>query len=88
MNMQLVEPLQSQDRGACIEVQAHTIGSKFRGLIGIVILFYSASGLTDMASKEQFQVNYVEPYEDVLRRFLPWLEESLVNALTLWRRSL
>jgi Fic family protein len=74
--------------GHAFEIQAHTIGSKFRGLIGIVILFYSASGLTDMASKEQFQVNYVEPYEDVLCRFLPWLEESLVNALTLWRRSL
>jgi hypothetical protein len=37
-----------------------------------------------LAQKE----NYVESYESAERRFKPWLEESLVNALTLWRKSL
>jgi len=29
-----------------------------------------------------------ESYESAERRFRPWLEESLTNALTLWRKSL
>ena len=29
-----------------------------------------------------------ESSESAERRFRPWLEESLVNALTLWRKSL
>jgi hypothetical protein len=41
-----------------------------------------------VASKDFFQVNYAESPESAERRFRPWLEESLVNALTLWRKSL
>lgn len=70
-----------------IEIQAHTIGSKFRGIIGIVAIFTHGNEIT-IASKEPFQVNYAESYENAERRFRPWLEESLVNALTLWRKSL
>jgi len=71
-----------------VEVQAHAIGSKFRGLIGLAAYFLPPSGEADLTSKEPFQVNYAESYESAERRFRPWLEESLVNALTLWRRSL
>lgn len=77
----------STHRGKVIEIQAHAIGSKFRGLIGIVTFFWSGSG-SELASKEPFQVNYAESFESAERRFRPWLEESLVNALTLWRKSL
>jgi fido (protein-threonine AMPylation protein) len=70
-----------------IVVHAHTIGSEFRGLIGVVAIFDDLSNPT-LASKEPFQVNYAEPYEAAERRFRPWLEESLVNALTLWRKTL
>jgi Fic family protein len=69
-----------------IFVHAHAIGSKFRGLIGIVVIFSGSS--SQYASSDPFQVNYAEPYESAERRFRPWLEESLVNALTLWRKSL
>jgi hypothetical protein len=71
-----------------IEIQAHGIGSKFRGLIGMATVFITRSGTAQLASKEPFQINYAEPYESAERRFRPWLEESLVNALTLWRKSL
>lgn len=71
-----------------IEVQAHAIGSKFRGLIGFVVAFQNNERLVSNASSEPFQVNYSEPYENAERRFRAWLEESLVNALTLWRKSL
>jgi hypothetical protein len=77
----------SSRRDSSIEIQAHAIGSKFRGLIGIVAVF-SDSMQKHLASKEPFQVNYAESYENAERRFRPWLEESLVNALTLWRKSL
>jgi fido (protein-threonine AMPylation protein) len=79
--------LLSSRRDSIIEIQAHAVGSKFRGLIGIVAVF-SDSMQKHLASKEPFQVNYAESYENAERRFRPWLEESLVNALTLWRKSL
>ncbi|HKV93719.1 MAG TPA: Fic family protein [Candidatus Angelobacter sp.] len=72
---------------ASIEFRAHAIGSKFRGFIGIIAVFNDGSSKT-VASKEPFQVNYAESSESAERRFRPWLEESLVNALTLWRKSL
>jgi hypothetical protein len=72
-----------------IGVHAHAIGSIFRGFIGIVVVFRALKKSTvNFASKEPFQVNYAESYESAERRFRPWLEESLVNALTLWRKSL
>lgn len=74
---------------ARIEIRAHAIGSKFRGLIGFAVVFWGMhSRTTVVVSKEPFQVNYAESYENAERRFRPWLEESLVNALTLWRKSL
>jgi len=77
-----------QQRSDVVEVQAHGIGSKFRGLIAIATVFYSESTGSKLASSEPFQVNYAESPESAERRFRPWLEESLVNALTLWRKSL
>jgi hypothetical protein len=71
-----------------IEVQAHGIRSKYRGLIGIVTVFGNDSREAIFASQEPFQVNYAEPYESAERRFRPWLEESLASALTRWRKSL
>jgi Fic family protein len=76
----------SGERTWIIEVQAHAIGSKFRGLIGVQTIFVG-TGATG-ASNDPFQVNYAEPYPNIERRFRVWLEESLVNALTLWRKSL
>jgi fido (protein-threonine AMPylation protein) len=72
---------------ARIEFRAHAVGSKFRGLIGIVAVFRDHR-TAEVTSREPFQVNYAESYENAERRFRPWLEESLVNALTLWRKSL
>jgi Fic family protein len=74
---------------ARIEIRAHAIGSKFRGLIGFAAVFRATHSGTKVAvSKEPFQVNYAESYESAEHRFRPWLEESLVNALTLWRKNL
>jgi hypothetical protein len=70
-----------------LEIHAHAMGSKFRGLIGFVAVFMR-SGNIRRISKELFQTNYAEPYESAERRFRPWLEELLANALTMLRKSL
>jgi Fic family protein len=74
-------------RQASIQIGAHSIGSKLRGFIGIVAVFEDDSNKI-IVSKELFQTTYAESYEAAARRFRPWLEESLVNALTMWRKSL
>jgi hypothetical protein len=76
----------SREPSKWIQVNAHAIGSKFRGLIGIQVVL--GGGRTISASADPFQVNYAEAYPNLERRFRVWLEESLVNALTLWRKSL
>jgi hypothetical protein len=70
-----------------VHIGSHAVGSKFRGLIAIVVAFSSPTK-TGLTSEQPFQVNYVEPPEDAERRFRPWLEKSLARALTLWRQSL
>jgi Fic family protein len=84
--------LELQDKAAStsdlVEIQAHAIGSKFRGLIGFVVLFSHKYGEAKIASKEPFQVNYAEVGDSVVHRFRAWLEQSLVKALTLWRKNL
>jgi Fic family protein len=73
-----------------IELQAHLLGSKSNGLIGILVQFDDSKYLfrSQIASQSPFLVNYAESYENTERRFRPWLEESLVNALTMWRKTL
>jgi Fic family protein len=71
-----------------IEIQACVIGSKFRGLIGLQVVFHPNKTKSEIASSTRFQINYAESRESAVRRFRPWLEDSLVNALTMWRKSL
>ena len=77
----------TEQQASYITVQAQAVGTKWLGLIAIVGLFKHRDSAR-IVSKDVFQVNYAEPLESAERRFRPWLEESLVNALTLWRKSL
>jgi fido (protein-threonine AMPylation protein) len=70
-----------------LEIHAQAMGSKFRGLIGFVAVFMRSGNIRKI-SKELFQINYAESTESAEHRFRPWLEDSLVNALTMWRKSL
>ncbi|MBZ5525082.1 MAG: Fic family protein [Acidobacteriia bacterium] len=81
----LVISLQKQAR---IEVQAHAIGPKVRGLIAMIAILQAPPSDIQLASKNGFEVNYAEPYESAERRFRTWLEESLIHALDMWRKSL
>jgi Fic family protein len=73
---------------AYLMLDAHAVGSKFRGLIAIVSAFGTLGTGGERTSTEPFQVNYVESYESIEKRFIPWLEDAITNALTLWRKSL
>lgn len=78
----------SYERKVFIHVHAYAIGSKFRGLIGFSVLFSGSDYVNHAASREPFQVNYAEPYASAESRFRPWFENSLVNALDLWRKKM
>lgn len=71
-----------------IAIDAMGIESKVKALIGIIVRFIGHDRETQLASEDGFVVSYSEPDESAERRFHPWLEQSLVNALTLWRKTL
>ena len=78
---------------ASLRIWGHAIGSKFRGLVGIVA-HYSAMDVgavrirSQLVSENVFQVNYVESPESAEQRFRPWLEKAITQALVLWRKNL
>jgi fido (protein-threonine AMPylation protein) len=72
-----------------IVIQARGIGPKFRGLIGVETSFWNAVKPAPIwVTEPPFQINYAESPDNAERRFRPWLERSLTQALTLWRQSL
>jgi hypothetical protein len=77
----------TEQQAIYITVRAYSFSPKWRGLIAFEC-FYKINDAKTRVSKDIFQVNYAESPESAERRFRPWLEESLVNALTLWRKSL
>ncbi|HET8887463.1 MAG TPA: Fic family protein [Candidatus Angelobacter sp.] len=77
----------TEQQATYITIRAMSLGPKWRALITFQCLF-KIHDLMKIISKDTFQINYAESPESAERRFLPWLEESLVNALTLWRKSL
>lgn len=77
----------TEQQAIYITIRASSLGPKWRGLITFVC-FFKVHDSSKVVSKDTFQVNYAESPESAERRFRPWLEESLVNALTLWRKSL
>lgn len=77
----------TEEQATYISIRAMSLGPKWRGIITFQCVF-KIHDLLKVVSKDTFQVNYAEPSESAERRFRPWLEESLVNALTMWRKSL
>jgi len=83
--------IETEQRGAWakqihFDVMARAVGSKFRGLVEILVVF--EGHVRRAVSEQSFQTNYAESYESAEHRFRPWLEESLINALTMWRKGL
>lgn len=76
-----------EEQALYITIQARAVGSKSRGMIAVVGLF-KQNGSAEMISPDIFQINYAEHYESAEARFRPWLEEALVNGLTMWRKTL
>ena len=72
-----------------LQFYGHAIGSKFRGLVGIVASYSPGGpGRIQTVSEDVFQVNYAESPKDAERRFRPWLEKAIAQTLVLWRKNL
>lgn len=84
------------DSRAEIVVSFHGIGREFRGVLGVSAFFFwrderdgGGTELRDLTplTDEVFQINYVEPTEDAVTRFEPWLDNVLMRGLETWRRG-
>lgn len=74
----------------------HAVGSEFRGVVGASTSFYRRQEADEIehqiielqpVCEDLFQINYKEEPSSVMRRFRPWLEETLVEGLDQWRRG-
>lgn len=79
-----------------IVVSFHSVGREYRGVIGVVMVFFRRSGADGGAGQateiqvlgeEPFQINYREDEAGVRTRFARWLERGLVEGLDAWRRT-
>ena len=71
-----------------ITMIAHSLGPAFRGLVAFAAYFTRGDGQVIPLSDDVFRITYNENVNDVVRRFIPWLEKALINGLAEWRRTL
>jgi hypothetical protein len=71
-----------------IVVSFHAVGSTFRGLLAAAAYFRSGEGPVIPLSKDIFRISSEEPKVEIERRFVPWLDQCLINGLAEWRRTL
>ncbi len=74
----------------------HGIGHEFQGVLACSACWFQRveteagereiGGIEPLAERV-FQINYKEPLEQAEERFLPWLEQSIVRAIELWRTA-
>ncbi len=87
LDMRLAD--KNSNSSGSLRIYGHAIGSKFRGLIGIVALYVLEEfGRVQTVPEDTFQVNYIESPEDAEQRFRPWLEKVITRTLVLWRKNL
>ena len=74
----------------------HGVNREYRGLIGASACFFRRQNgdvaepqITELqpVCDEMFQINYSEDPKSVLRRFRPWLNQSVLSGLDQFRRS-
>ena len=74
----------------------HGIGHEFQGVLACSACWFqrveTEAGEREIGDIEPtvdrvFQINYKEPLEQTEERFLPWLEQSIVRAIELWRTT-
>jgi prophage maintenance system killer protein len=75
------------ERKATILVVFHQVGSAYLGIFTVTVALCYV-GVNIREATDDFQINYEETVEQAQKRFDPWLEQSLINGLTIWRRSL
>ena len=77
-------------------VAFHGIGHEFQGLLACSACWFQRVETEDgereigevkPLADRVFQINYKEPLEEAEARFLPWLEQCIVQAVELWRTT-
>ena len=77
-------------------VAFHGIGHEFQGLLACSACWFQRVETEDgereigevkPLADRVFQINYKEPLEEAEARFLPWLEQCIVQAVDLWRTT-
>ena len=95
--MTWVRLLITEEREVSLTVSFHGIGFKFLGLLAAssFILYRDRSENHEstvegpyQACEEIFQFSYIENPEEVKKRFLEWLDKSVVMGLYHWRKQL
>jgi Fic family protein len=66
----------------------HAIGSRFRGLIGVVPYLITQGAEPALIAGATFQINYEEDMASATTRFSAWLDDVIVKGLNMWRLTL
>jgi len=78
-------------------VTFHGLGQEFQGVLACAAVCFQRTATEtgerqvtagEPVSEEVFQINYKEPMEEAGKRFLAWLEPTLVRAVELWQATL
>ncbi len=80
--------LTSKDTVSKIVVSFHSVGSAFRGLVVAVGYFQTGDSPPIPVCDDIFRINYLEPRNDIIVRYAPWLDDCLIRGLAEWRRTL
>lgn len=77
-------------------ISFHGIGPKYQGVLACSSCWFQRVeteegereiGAIKLVTDRVFQINYREPRQQAEKRFSPWLEESIIRAIDLWRTS-
>jgi Fic family protein len=71
-----------------ILVSFHGVGVRSGALLSVVAYFKVDGSLPTPLSDDIFRISYEEPLADAESRYRMWLENCLIQALSLWRRQL
>ena len=87
--------MKNADRSELL-IAFHGIGHEFQGVLVCSACWFQrveteeggrGIGNIEPMVDRVFQINYEEPLEQAEERFLPWLEQSIVRAIEIWRTA-
>jgi Fic family protein len=84
----VVLSLKARDIESRIVVAFHGVGAAFRGLLVAAAYFQTGKGSAVPVSEDVFRINYQEQLSELRPRFDKWLDDSIIEGIAHWRRTL